>query len=284
MDPAVTLVYFSCEGREHLLARTAEALERHQSFPFRDKILAFDGPLAPGFSVADLGVKKVVNNVVRAGYVPSIQSALSLITTPYFFWQEDDCRFLRGFDLDNLVRQLEANPDWTQVGWGGGEKFPEDEKIFPLHRENMYETAYGFSARPALCRTEDLREAFAMKEGKNINVDQAFEEYLRDWLKLKSKRSVSIDPGEVSIYAHEGQLESVDRGLIQMKSSATTDSEKYISGLGHHKLPSLVRRIKNLCNLIGSTFRLANDQFYDLRRYDVAWRVVNVERTSRRPD
>ena len=282
MNPEVTLVYFSCEGREHLLARTAEAFEQHQAFTFRDKILAFDGPLERGFSVSDLGVNKLVNNVTRAGYVPSVQNVLSLISTPYFFWQEDDCRFLRQIDVNYLLAQMQANPHWTQVGWGSGEKFPDAEKILPLGRENMFQTAYGFSARPALCRTSDLREAFAMKEGDAINTNQDIEEYMRDWLKLKSKLSVSIDPGEARMYLHEGQLESVDKGLLRMRPSAAADPGAYISAMGHKKLPPLVRRIKNLCNLLGSGLRLCASQFYDLSRYDVAWRVVNIERTTRR--
>ena len=282
MDLEVTLVYFSCEGREHLLTKTAEAFEQHQSFPFLDKILAFDGPLQRGFSVADLGVYKLVNNVSRAGYVSSVQNALSLITTPYFFWQEDDCRFLRKIDVDYLLAQMEANPNWVQVGWGMGEKFPAAEKIWPLGRDNMFQTAYGFSARPALCRTSDLREAFAMTEGDAINIKQDIEEYLRDWLKLKSKVSVSIDPGETSIYVHEGQLESIDKAFLRMKPTTGSDRDFYISNLGHKKLPPLLRRIKNFCNLVGSGCRLCFDQFFKLNRYDVAWRVVNIERTTRR--
>ena len=283
MESQISLIYFSCQGREHLLTRTAEALEKHCLFSFHEKILAFDGPMDAGFSPAEIGVTRLVNNVTRTGYVQSVRNALSLVTTPYFFWQEDDCRFLRTCDVKYLHKQMESNSSWTQVGWGSGEKLPPEEKIYPMGTENMYRTAYGFSARPALCRTDDLREAFAMNEGDAINPNQDIEEYLRDWLKLKSKASISIDPGDASMYVHEGQLESVDKGLLQMKPEGINGSATYKSGLGHRKLPPLPRRVKNLCNLLMSAFRLCYSQFHDLSRYDVAWRVVRIERITRQP-
>lgn len=279
----VTLVYFSCKGREHLLLKTAEAFEKYNTFPLHERILAFDGALDPGFPVADLGIDRLLNNVKRAGYVPSIGNVLPLVRTPYIFWQEDDCRFLRPFDVDYLRREMEANPDWVQVGWGIGEKFPDHEKVSPLGREGMYRTAFGYTMRPALCRTADLREVFGQQQEPDLDRNQYLETYIRDWLKLKAKVSVSIDPGEESMYAHEGILETTNGDSHHMESSREKlTQEKYVSVFGHGSLPPLWRRAKNLLDLLGSGVRMALSQFYSLRRYEVAWRVVRIERETRK--
>ena len=282
-DQSITVVFFSCFGREHLLLRTLDAFEKyHDNTLIKERILAFDGPLDRSVDLAKLKIDRLINNCQRQGYVKSIRSAFRLVTTEYVFWQEDDCRFVRDCQMDFLKSELVKHPNWVQVGWGIGKKFPEEEKISPLGIVNMYKTAYGFSARPALCRIWDLREAFEdMEANSTIKKSQGFETYVREWLKKKSKISVSVDPGEQEIYIHDGELESTSREYHSVGSSQV-EIQSYISEIGGAKLPPLWRRFKLAADLFFSCLILMTSQFFARRKYDVAWRVVRVERSSRK--
>jgi len=195
--------------------------------------------------------------------VQSIRNALALINTDYFFWQEDDCFFLRDIEMERLKQELESNAHWVQVGWGIGTKFPDYEKTFPIGRDNMFRTAYGFSARPSLCRTSDIRSAFAtIGEDEEISKAQGFETWLREWLAKQSKISVSLDPGDNPVYLHAGEIESTSR-QYHCVGQGTGDVESYMASIDANRMPALSYRVKMIPKLAYSFISLCTQQLLD---------------------
>ena len=113
MKPGVTLLIFTCEGREHLLRQTKSSFERACRFPFARSVLAVDGEI-DAQTIRTIAADVVLGQP-RRGYVRSILNALRQVDTEWFFWLEDDWSFQSRVDLEGLVAATEDRPEWVQI-------------------------------------------------------------------------------------------------------------------------------------------------------------------------
>src|ERR1700712_1204347 len=110
----VTLVIFTCEGREHLLQQCFKSFSAACNFKFKKVILAVDGQIDPSV-ISLINPDVVVQSYKRKGYVNNITQTIGLIDTNYFFWLEDDWKFHTTINLRPLIEQLNINRHWVQV-------------------------------------------------------------------------------------------------------------------------------------------------------------------------
>ncbi|MFI5159453.1 MAG: hypothetical protein ACHQF4_11345, partial [Sphingobacteriales bacterium] len=151
----ISLVIFTCEGREHLLLKSFASFTKACGSVFARKILAVDGKISQE-TIDVIAPNDVVQSPVRSGYVPSIVRALKNVDTDYFFWLEDDWEFPNDFTAEALMASF--NDDKVlQVTLAKEDR----DATFKVYTEpDIYINGYGFSANPSLCRTAVVREIF----------------------------------------------------------------------------------------------------------------------------
>ncbi|MFN5473072.1 MAG: glycosyltransferase, partial [Pseudanabaena sp.] len=154
----ISLLIFTCEGREHLLPTTLQSLNKTCNYPFEHTILAIDGQYS-NETIKIVKPKFIVQNYNRRGYIQSILNALKLVETDFFFWLEDDWVFTQEIDLQYLLEELNINPDWVQIRLSKTAPLSSGEKKNSL-TDRVYESIYGFSANPCLCRTNLVYQGF----------------------------------------------------------------------------------------------------------------------------
>lgn len=101
----VTVVLTSC-GRHDLLAKTVESFDRFNTYPVADKLIIEDGPKVPPYFSDWL----ICNTVERVGQIKAIDTAYSLVKTPYIFHLEDDWEFYAPGFIERSMQILEKHP------------------------------------------------------------------------------------------------------------------------------------------------------------------------------
>lgn len=274
--PKVTLVIFSCEGREHLLSQTLDSLKKACEYNFSQCILALDGNVDYNYSTKNINPDKVVHNYRRLGYINSILNALSIIETEYFFWLEDDWIFSKEIDINYLVELLNKNSHWVQIRLSKTAPLTQEEKETELC-EGVFNSIYGFSANPSLFRTELVKEGFKVLQEASRDERVGFENFLSEWCTNKGIICAVLDPHQEAMVSHNGYLESTPRQW-HMTASLDGKTEKYLSGMGYVAPPSFWRKCLMFYKLTKAFLGISTRQFWSRSAYDLAFRIIAVSK------
>jgi len=274
---SVSLVVFTCEGREHLLAHTIKSFNRVTNYIYSTKIIAIDGKVNTDcFSLVQ--PDKVVQNYKRRGYIHSIINALNLVESDYLFWLEDDWEFTQSLDMDYLLNILKANDNLVQIRLSKTAPLTIEEKkeeIIP----GIFNSIYGFSANPCLCRTALIKAGFqALLEapkGSQLGFD-GFENFLSRWYESNNYICAVLDPGSEPDVIHAGYLESTPRQW-HMTSSLEDDAIKdHLYSMGEP--PALWRRIYMLMKFIKVSAILSIQLLFNYSAYEFVFRIVTTNK------
>ena len=272
----VSLVIFTCEGREHLLQKSYDSFMAACNYPFAQVILAIDGAIDADM-IAYIKPDLVVYNYKRKGYVNSIKNALANINTGYFFWLEDDWKFHEKVDIEALTSLLEQNPDWAEIIFSQFGPLKPELKVNPLGN-NFYQTPFGFSANPGLCASRHIIPTFKLltesPKGGTPGVD-GFENFLSRTFEKQQVKCVIIDPVDHVSISHEGYLESTPRNW-HMTNSLETKTKEHLLTM---PAPSFLRRALMLLKLCGAFFRLAVNQLFNNKVYELCFRIIASAKT-----
>jgi hypothetical protein len=267
--PGISLLMFSCPGREHLLLRTYRAWKNIVA-PMHEKILVLDGSYDEK-GVSALGFDLILHAQRRRGYVTSIARSLPLVKSEFFFWLEDDWEPLSSIEIGHALEFLVANPRCMQVRWS--KHAPLDRSSGPL-ADGIYRSEAGFSANPCVCRTQLLREAFVdleqAEKGHQPGQD-GFENFLTRWCAAHDVTCAVLDPGDTPAILHIGYLESTPRKWHMTESLAS--SAETTSGSFATPAP-FWRRLLMILKLAIVFPRLAIRQLHDNSYYDLAFRII----------
>ncbi|HVW96643.1 MAG TPA: hypothetical protein VHA56_11805 [Mucilaginibacter sp.] len=278
-NSGVTLVIFTCEGRELLLKNTLDSFFKACDYPFKQIILAVDGIINEAiFSAVKPDI--VLYNYKRKGYVNSILNAMFHIKMPYFFWLEDDWQFSRPVDMLHLHTLMKTNDNWAEIALSKYGPLEESFRKHPLGN-NLYETTFGFSANPCLCNTKHLQSAFNLlrhspKGGKPG--EDGFENFLSRTFKQQDIKCVIADPVDHLPISHEGYLESTPRNWHMTNSL----EEKTKAHLLTIPAPSPLRRLMMVVKLMGTFSSLAIRQLANNKVYEFCFRIISSVKTMTR--
>ncbi|MEE3715171.1 hypothetical protein V2H45_00265 [Tumidithrix elongata RA019] len=273
IDSEITVVIFSCEGREHLLPATIASFDNALKYQFHRRILALDGSYRHqdfDFVKPDL----IVHSYIRRGYVQSIINALALVDTEFFFWLEDDWQFTQPIELEHLLNLLQKNLDWLQIRFSKTAPLTQEEKRNPVTPE-IFESIYGFSANPCICRTKLVRLGFEALQQLPKDKFTGFETFLSNWCISQKKICAVFDPKDSATVIHTGYLEGTPRQW-HMTASLAGKADKYLSSMGHTLAPSILQKISMLYKLIKVLLSLSIHQFWNRAAYDLSFRIVSV--------
>ncbi|HWD89997.1 MAG TPA: glycosyltransferase [Mucilaginibacter sp.] len=275
----VTLVIFTCEGREHLLHNTWNSFKQACDHSFAKVILAIDGPVS---EIASNHIQPdvIVKSPVRKGYIHNILQALKMIDTPYFFWLEDDWKFDAPADLQSLIRLLDEHADWAQIIYSKFGPLDAEMKQKPLGGD-LYEAIYGFSANPCICKTAIVKDGFEnllkVPKGDKLGVD-GFENSLTRFIADLGKINVIQDPVDHSMISHEGYLESTPRNWHMTNSLGQKTKEHLLT----IPVPSFGRRILMACKMVLLFPVLIIKQFMSDKIYELCFRILASEKMLRK--
>jgi hypothetical protein len=272
----ISLVIFTCQGRENLLAQTLLSFSKSCIFKFSKTILVIDGPFAQA-SVENVNADFIVQSPKRRGYVNSISLVLPLIKTPYFFWLEDDWNFPNPVHIDEWLSILEAEPNALQL------VLAKDTLNSKYHRPfgGIHQSDLGFSANPSINKTQHIQQAFLALEMASKDESTklvGFENYIELYRKNNQLETMMIFKQEKAYVAHSGYLESTAREYHMINSIDEENSaieKEYISGFGYHQKISLRNKLSLIPKLGIAFFWLAIHAFSKRYVYDYGLRVYN---------
>lgn len=274
----ITLVIFTCEGREHLLSQTISSFRKHFSYNWSKVILAIDGQVHPQLK-NEIRPQLILQHPQRSGYVNSISTTLKAINTPYFFWLEDDWTFHSSVSIEILVEQLENHQDWAEIVLSKTGALTEAEKINPLNGI-FFHSINGFSANPCLCNTKLLQDAFTELEsapkGGQLGQD-GFENFLTRKFSSDNIKTVILDPVDHFPISHEGYLETTPRKWHMTNSLEETSSLEHLITI---PIPPFWRRISMIFKLIAIFFKLMIVQLYNNKIYEFCFRIVTSSNST----
>jgi hypothetical protein len=272
----VSLVVFTCEGREHLLHQTIKSFTAQCNFKFTKVILAIDGPVSPAIH-ALVKPDMIIQQYKRQGYVHMISRAIKTIDTPYFFWLEDDWAFKMPVAINGMLESLTGNQNWAQIILSKYGPLEADMKIDPLGN-GLYQSTFGFSANPCLCNTKYIKDAFALlasaKKGDTLGED-GFENFLSRYFEKVQIICVIQDPVDGQPISHEGYLETTPRNWHMTNSLDEKTSEHLLT----IPLPSFPRRLLMAGKLLKTFFVLATQQLFSNKIYEYCFRVIATSKT-----
>ncbi|WP_374951532.1 hypothetical protein [Mucilaginibacter sp.] len=277
MNSEISLVIFTCEGREHLLRKTWASFQKACDFKFDQVILAVDG-------VIDHSVMEIINpdlviyGYQRKGYVTSIKNTLVHISSAFFFWLEDDWAFYIRINLPYYQNLLIQHPDWAEIVYSKYGPLTADFKKETLY-ENLYLNVNGYSTNPGLNRTAIILEGFkAMEQAEKMNGTEevGFENFLTAYFAGLSRQVVLIDPVDHTAIAHEGYLESTPRNW-HMISSLEKKTEKHLLIFPE---PSFPRRLYMILKLFRAFIGLAIRQLRNNEVYELCFRIIAIAITT----
>ncbi len=267
----ISLVIFTCEGREHLLNDTYGYFKRACSFSFSKTILAVDGKIDTAI-IDRIQPDIVVRSPVRKGYVNNILQALNNIDTEYFFWLEDDWKFHTQINFIPFIDQLRSNSNWVEILYSRDGPVPEELKKEPL-ATNLFKTPYGFSANPCICKTALIKNGFnnllINPKGGRLGED-GFENSLTRYFREHNLICVLHDPVDHVIISHEGYLESTSRNW-HMTNSLEKKTENHLLTI---PAPPFWRKGLMVLKLTGAFFKLAFRQLISNEAYELCFRIV----------
>ncbi len=270
----VSLVIFTCEGREHLLLKSFESFTNACKDAFTFSILAVDGQINQAV-VDAVSPDEVIQSTTRKGYVNSIIRALKNVDTDYFFWLEDDWEFLYNFSIDSLIPLL-SDPNVVQVTLAK-EQLNNDFK--PYGYTDIYINGNGFSANPSLCRTSAIKEIFnqivAYKKDENSKF-LSFEYFATNYTLSKSLLPLIKYHDNLAFVNHQGDLESTAREYHMINSLSipiNPANREYISGLNRYQTPNWYNKLGMFFKLYIAVFYLSIKLFFVREGYDFAFRI-----------
>jgi len=271
----VSLVVFTCEGREHLLLKSFESFTDSCNAVFKNKILAIDGKISQ--TVIDvIAPDFVIQSTTRRGYVNNIINALKNIETDYFFWLEDDFLFKQKVPIDYMLNTMVKDKTWAGIFLSRSAPLSEEKKhLF----DDLYVPDFGFSVSPTLCKTEHIKNAFVsiIAHPKDQSTKYiSFEPFLDEFFIRNELKYAVIDPGTIAHVDHFGGLESTAREYHMINSvniPVRPQSKDYISGLQRTKTISLYNKLGMFFKLYISVFYLSVKLFFSREAYDFAFRV-----------
>jgi hypothetical protein len=278
---AVTLVIFTCKGREHLLQKSYASFKKACSFEFSKIILAIDGQIDPTI-IVQINPDVIIQHTERRGYVNSIAKALKLIDTPYFFWLEDDWAFHQQVDIALMMDYLENNKNWAEILLSQYGPLKPELKTQPLGN-HLYKAPFGFSANPCLCHTHHIREAFNLLEtspkGDKLGED-GFENFLTKTFEEKNITCAILDPVEGLGITHEGYLESTPRNW-HMTNSMEAKTKAHLLTI---PAPTFARRVYMMLKLFATFCRLSATQLTSNKVYEYCFRIISSAKTLKKDD
>jgi hypothetical protein len=273
----VTLVIFTCDGREHLLIKTIASFKQACSYQFAKTILVVDGQI--NRDVADsINADLILHHTSRQGYVTAIANVINLVTTPYFFWLEDDYIFTKEIKLNYMLTAISKDNAWAGISLC---------KIAPLTaltkqqhiQDDLYVPEFGFAVSPALCRTVYVKDAFtaiAVYEKNEDTTYISFEPFIDEFFIKNNLRYAIIDSGDVAHAEHIGFLESTGREyhmINSMDKKHTSVDKEFISGLGREQTITLYNKVAMLPKLWYAVIVLSFGLFKHRVAYDFAFRI-----------
>lgn len=275
----IDLLIFTCEGRERLLQKTLESFKQCCDYPFNRVILAIDGNFDER-TISQIKPDIVIKHNPRRGYVNSIARAVKMVDAPYFFWLEDDWHFHRKIDLTYQLNLLQTHPDWCQVLFSQWTPLKPELKVKPI-KGRLYQTTFGFSANPCLCKSEHIRAGFVelqeAPKGSTLGED-GFENFLTRYLDDKDIKSIIIDPGNEPAISHEGYLESTPRNW-HMTNSLEEKTEEHLLTI---PAPSFARRLIMVGKLTVTFIVLSIKQLGSNEFYEFCFRIIANLKTMKK--
>ena len=270
----ITLIIFTCEGREHLLPETLESFKQKVNYQFSKVILAVDGKLSKQV-LEIVNPDVVVNNYVRKGYIFSIINAISLVDTDFFFWLEDDWYFQKELNIDSAVEHIKSSMDIAEVTFG---KFDllQSEKI---ELTDFIKSPFGFSANPSLCRTKIIKEAFQylLTIPKNESTKfTGFETAITDYFANNNISCYIVNPSGIAHSKHSGDLETTPREYHMINSldaSLSDIGKEYISGNTFQSKISIKSKLSIFPKLLFSVLLILPKVFKSREAYDICIRT-----------
>jgi len=277
MKKTVSLVIFTCEGRDHLLLKSFESFSKSCEDVFTYKLLVIDGKINQA-AIDLVSPDMIIQSAVRRGYVNSIITALKNIETDYFFWLEDDFLFNQKVPLDYMLNTMVKDKSWAGIFLSRTAPLTLAEKKIHLF-DNLYVPDFGFSVSPTLCKTEHIKNAFAaiIAHPKDESTKYiSFEPFIDEFFIKNELKYAIIDPGSISHVEHFGGLESTAREYHMINSVSipiNPENKEYISGLNRYRKPSLYNKLGMFFKLYISVFYLSIKLFFSREAYDFAFRI-----------
>jgi hypothetical protein len=269
----VSLVIFTCEGREHLLKKTYQSFSAACGYRFEQVILAVDGVIDSSV-INEINPDLVVNTYERKGYVISIKNTLVNIKTEFFFWLEDDWFFHSPVDVPYYIGLLQKHPDWAEAVYSKYGPLADEFKKVQLGQQ-LYLNINGYSTNPSFNRTALIRQGFeqmdkaAKKDGER---EIGFENFLTGYFKDNSIKYALIDPVGHSDISHEGYLESTPRNW-HMMSSLDKKTDKHLLIF---PTPNIARRLYMVFKLLRAFIGLAVRQLSSDEVYELCFRIIAI--------
>jgi len=277
MSAKVTLVIFTCEGKEHLLPQTYESFKKACSFTFSTIILAVDGKIDHKV-IEYINPDILVQNYTRKGYIFSILNAISRVDTEYFFWLEDDFDFKQTVPFDRMLSVLQEQTKWSGIFLSRSAPLTPQEKEVH-HFDEFYIPFFAYSVSPTLCRSVYIKDAFAamLNHPKNENnKTYGFETFMDDYFKSNGLSYALVDPGEIPHVEHIGKLESTAREyhmINSLNAEVSSVNKEYISGFGYDRQITMGNKIGMLPKLFVAFVSLSVNLFGQRKAYDYAFRI-----------
>jgi hypothetical protein len=267
----IDLIIFTCQGREHLLLKSYASFKSVCDYQFGKTILAIDGPVDSSI-ITEIKPDLVMQHTERRGYVNSIAQTVKVITSPYFFWLEDDWSFNQKIDLPYLLSQLQQNNNWAEIVLSKYGPLSDEMKLHPLV-DNLYQSIYGFSANPAICNAGLIQDAFNKlanaTKGDTLGED-GFENFLSKKFETENIKCVILDPVDQESLSHEGYLESTPRNW-HMTNSLNAKTKAHLLTIPP---PSFARRCYMVIKLFKTFASLATRQLSNNKVYEYCFRVI----------
>lgn len=267
----ISLVIFTCEGREHLLKKSYASFMAACDHQFDQVILAIDGIIDTSL-IPEINPDLVVYGIRRKGYVISIKNAIVHIQHPYFFWLEDDWSFHVKVDVHQYLGLLEAHDSWVEIVYSKYGPLTEEFKIEQLDQD-IYQNINGYSTNPGFNRTSSIIEGFAAMDTADKmdgEKEMGFENFLTGYFSQKGLKCALIDPIIDTSISHEGYLESTPRNW-HMMSSLEKKTERHLLIF---ERPSFARRLYMLFKLMKATIDLGFRQLFSDEIYELCFRII----------
>jgi len=271
----ITLLIFACESREQLLPKTIASFRENLEYGFNSIILALDGK----YDTRNIDLVKpdlIINNYQRGGYIKSICNALKLVNTEFLFWLEEDWEFNQPVNLNHLLDSLRKNPEWVQIRLSKIAPLTQEEKANEI-ANSIYESIYGFSANPCLCRTSHIKAGFEALQKSSFSETLGFEEFLSLWFSNNSMICTVLDPEKSPMVIHSGYLESTPRQW-HMTASLGGKTDRYLSAMEHAGDPKFWQKCLMIYKLNQAAFILSIRILLSRAAYDLSFRIFNVIR------
>lgn len=277
----ITLVIFTCEGKEHLLPKCYESFMQNCDYTFSQIILAVDG-IVDQHVIRIIKPDLIIQNFKRKGYIFNIINALNCIKTDFFFWLEDDYYFNQPVNLKRIVDVLTEHKNWSSIFLTKIEPLKKHQ-VVKHYFDEFYLPDYGLSVSPSVCRTKHIIEAFKQmvdfpKSDKTTTY--GFETFVSDFLTQNNFPFALMDSGPIPHAIHLGGLESTNRKFHMINSledENSTQQSNYISGFGSDKKITYKNRFNILLKLWYAALLLSVKLFKDREAYDFAFRIYTAK-------